>query len=266
MKDVYAPPRDIKDLTECRFYHTMEIPGHGLVEGEWDLRGREHDYLGGVDLRDKRVLEMGTASGYLCFWMERQGAEVVAYDLSDEYGWDVVPYPQLNLRAVEDQRRAHIGMLNNGFWLAHKAFGSNARVVYGTVYDVPVEIGAVDVSIFGSILLHVRDPFGALLNAARLTRERIVVTEPVPAKAEGSAMHFQPDYRVRNPIETWWSLPPPLIAEFLGVLGFEESRVSYHKQRRNDGAQNDGAQNDGAENDLYTVVGERTQPFRPTGA
>ena len=30
---VYAEPRTVTDLEECYFYHSMEIPGYGLVEG-----------------------------------------------------------------------------------------------------------------------------------------------------------------------------------------------------------------------------------------
>src|SRR5438046_10691371 len=88
---IYAEPRTVTDLEDCYFYHSMEIPGYGLVEGPWDLRGGVDDYLGGVDLRDKRVLEIGTASGFLCFTMEGRGAEGVASDLSDDHSWDVGP-------------------------------------------------------------------------------------------------------------------------------------------------------------------------------
>ena len=47
-----------------------------------DLRGREDSYLGRYDFNGKRVLEFGPANGGLTFWMEQQGAEVVALDLS----------------------------------------------------------------------------------------------------------------------------------------------------------------------------------------
>ena len=83
-------------------------PGYGLVEGPWDLRGGVDDYLGGVDLRDKRVLEVGTASGFLCFTMEGRGAEVVAYDLSDKQSWDVVPYAQYDHESFDSERREHL--------------------------------------------------------------------------------------------------------------------------------------------------------------
>ncbi len=35
------------------------------------------------------------------------------------------------------QRSAHIARINNSWWFNHRAFGSRARVVYGTVYGIP---------------------------------------------------------------------------------------------------------------------------------
>lgn len=32
------------------------------------------------------------------------------------------------------------------------------------------------------------------------------------------------------PWHTWWRLSPDLLVEFLGVIGFEDSVVSYHEQ------------------------------------
>lgn len=176
---LYAEPRVVDDLKDCWFYHTMQIPGYGLVDGQWDLRGNEHHYTGGIDFQGRRVLEIGTASGQICFYMERQGAEVVGFDLSDDHDWDVVPLASIDHEAEAAERRKHIRQLNNGWWLCHRAFESEAKVVYGTVYDIPVGIGPVDVSVYGSVLLHCRDPFQALYNGLRLTRSTVVVTDIV---------------------------------------------------------------------------------------
>jgi 2-polyprenyl-3-methyl-5-hydroxy-6-metoxy-1,4-benzoquinol methylase len=89
--ELYAQPRDVTNLGNCDFYHTMDLPGYGTVEGGWDLRGSVREYLGGVSFTGKRVLDVGKASGFLTFHMESQGAEVVAYDLSEYHGWDVIP-------------------------------------------------------------------------------------------------------------------------------------------------------------------------------
>src|SRR5436309_2145169 len=109
---VFARPRTVSSVEDCYFYHSMNIPDHGEVTGEWDLRGREKEYLGNVDLAGKTVLEIGTASGHLCFWMEHQGAEVVGYDLSENEEWDIVPYSTRDFSEYVQGRKNHIRKIN----------------------------------------------------------------------------------------------------------------------------------------------------------
>ena len=73
MPTLFAEPRFVESLDDCIFYHTIDLPGFGTQPGMWDLRANVEKYLGQVDLQGKRVLEMGTATGYLCFHMESQG-------------------------------------------------------------------------------------------------------------------------------------------------------------------------------------------------
>ncbi len=51
------------------------------------MRGVD-EYLGKVDFAGQRVLEIGPASGFLTFEMEKRGAEVVSVEVTDEHGWD----------------------------------------------------------------------------------------------------------------------------------------------------------------------------------
>jgi hypothetical protein len=60
----FALPRNVK-FEDCLFYHTVDIPGHGVVRGQWDLRQQVDTYLGGYRFAGKRVLEIGPASGFL---------------------------------------------------------------------------------------------------------------------------------------------------------------------------------------------------------
>ena len=258
MSEPYAQHRLVTEPDDCYFYHTMEIPGLGVVEGQWDLREGVDAYAGGVDYSDKRVLEIGTASGFLCFWMEQQGADVVAYDLSEDQSWDVVPYASVPGDEFAADRRAIMRRINNGWWFAHRAFGSKANVVYGTVYEIPESIGPVDIATYCSVLLHVRDPFQALYKGSLLATDTMVVTDligPVgatrPAGVDpGSGlpqMRFIPDFKAAAPPETWWFLSPEIVQAFLGVLGFADSTVTYHVQG--------GALGD---YELFTVVAQRT--------
>jgi SAM-dependent methyltransferase len=259
---IYAKPPSVPKIEDCYFYHTMDIPGHGLVQGEWDLRGSVQQYLGGLDFLGKRVLEMGTASGYLCLEMEKAGAEVVCFDLSEAHDWDIVPFARFGrdrLQAHMAARRTRIRQLNNAYWFAHHAHGSKAKMVYGSVYAVPEGIGHVDIATFTSILLHVRDPFLALWNALRLTRESVVITEVARDSRLVSvlirrlglpSMSFLPNHRTCDPMETWWSLSPDVLRRFIRVLGFERTHTTYFKVPTAVGKRL-----------LFTIVGQRTVPI-----
>lgn len=259
--DFATPPAARPSLETCYFYHTTEIPGHGRVEGEWDLAPAIDAYLGHVPFAGKRVLDVGAATGFLSFHVERQGGLVTSYDLSEAEGWDIVPLSGIDAAQHAVVRKSHIAAINRGYWFCHAANASSARMAHGTVYRINPAIGPVDISIFGSILLHLRDPFLALHNAAQITRDTMIVADLLPGAHPlsylfsvlmGRTMQFKPRFSRNRPWETWWNLPPKLVVEFLGVLGFEDATVTYHSQRLK-----------GRRMPLYTVVAKRTKPTIP---
>ncbi len=269
--EIYARPRPVASVDDCYFYHTMDLPGHGLVQGDWDLRRHVDAYLGNVDFCRKRVLDLGTADGFLSFHMEHQGAEVVSYDVSEEDRFDTVPFARLQVPAsdptvaTEADLAGIIPQMNNAYWFSHHAFESGARLVHGDIYSLPKEIGMVDISVFGAILLHTRDPFLALTRAVGLTKETVVVTEglgllrlppplrwmrqALPSQLRRPVMRFMPDWHTSEGLHGWWRLTPEVVQAFLGVLGFERSEVSTHLQLFN-----------GRRRRLFTVVAHRTIP------
>ena len=85
--------------------------------------------------------------GKAWYWLPEHGwiIEVVAYDVSEEQSWDLVPFARQRSTTRGEVYRQNSRKLNDAFWLAHRLYGSRARVVYGTAYEVPAAIGPVDV-------------------------------------------------------------------------------------------------------------------------
>jgi hypothetical protein len=170
----------------------------------------------------------------------------------------MVPYAGLDQAEYVSDRRRLTQRLNNAYWFAHKAFGSAARVMYGTVYEIPEDIGEFDICTFGSILLHLRDPFLALQRVTAHVRETVIVTDlfprfkgPLLSAVElltaSRLVRFLPNARQKEPYDAWWILSPKLVSEYLQILGFEHTRISFHEQRYRD-----------RKIKLFTVVGQRS--------
>jgi hypothetical protein len=242
---VDSPPSPA--LAESIFYHAMELPETGEVEWEWDLRAGIDAYLGGVEFRQKRVLEVGPASGFVTAHMESRGADVLAVELPEHYPWDIVPYAKLDLDDIATDRLGGMRALRNGFWYAHDALGLRSKVFYGSVSELPAGLH-YDVTTLGAVLLHTRDPLGLLGECASRTAETIVIVElsfPDLNRLGMPVCRFLPD--ATNEIwHTWWSFTPDLFARYLEVLGFGHIEVSHHQQLHRSGPK-----------EMFTVVGSR---------
>jgi len=242
---------------DCSFYHSAELP-EGEVVGAWDLRGSESAYLGEIPLEGRRVLELGPASGALTRWMERQGAAVVCFEAGYDAAIDLVPVPGCDLarERSEAMRGEGVAGVQNSWWYLRRRLESKARMVYGDIYRLPGDLGRFDVAVFGAILLHLRDPFSALAEAARMTEDTIVVVDLIQggldSETEGLA-RFDPlgsmEYRA-----IWWALSPGAVIAMLRRLGFGHTRVVYHKQRHHLGHRLDEPE---TMMEMFTVVARR---------
>jgi len=225
----FATPRVIDDLDDCYFYHTMEVPGFGLIHAHWDLRGRFDEYIGGVDVAGKSVLDIGAATGFLSFEAEKRGARVVSFDM--EKGSQQTFLPFKDKPYYNDHERwaetynAQIEKWQNAYWLCHRLLKSRAQVYYGDVYALPPSLGNFDVVIVGSVLEHLSDQVSALASIARLTKETLVVVTPLLDSEEPIA-RFEP--RADNPEHdyTWWTYSIGVYREVLGMLGFKISSIT----------------------------------------
>lgn len=213
---------------DCYFYHTMDIPEVGEVQGAWDLRKGVSAYLGHLDLAGKKVLEIGPASGFLTFEMERAGARVTAVEVPDEPGWDFVPFPAEVLEPLYGPRCEVMHQLKNSWWFNHHAFKSSAMLAYADVYALPLELGRYDIAVMGSVLLHTKAPLQIIEQCANHA-DTLIITDMLHPELEGSPVcRLVPSERnVRW--DTWWEFSTDFLIQFLGVMGFRAEK-NLHSQ------------------------------------
>jgi hypothetical protein len=218
-------------LEDCYFYHCVRLPDGSFVEGPWDLLDNELEYLGGIDVTGRSVLEFGPASGWLTLWMTDRGAEVVVLDIGWDLVPDLIPLATFDLETMRRKQAEFCARVVSAWWYLRREWGHSARAVYAPIYDLPRDLGRYDVAVFGSILLHLRDPFLALEQAAAFTDDTIVVVEPlsVPTTEVDRAVMYWNPTNGNNP-NGWWNLSPAVVVDMLGVLGFSNATVSYHQQ------------------------------------
>ena len=179
-KSLFVEPRFVDAVEDCFFYHTMELPELGVVHGHWDLRGRFDDYIGGVSVAGKSVLDIGTATGFLSFESEKRGAsKVVSFDLSDPRQQTFIPFKdKLYYRDYESFMSDHavgVERWKNAYWLCHRLLQSKADAFYGDINRLPQALGQFDVAIVAAVLEHLNDQITAMGSIARVTKEMMVI-------------------------------------------------------------------------------------------
>lgn len=226
-------PRFVDRLEDCFFYHAMELPEFGLVKAHWDLRGRFDEYVGGVDVAGKSVIDIGAATGFLSFEAEkRKAARVLSFDMSKARQQTFLPFKdKLYYRDPEAWARQYgeeVEQWKNAYWLCHRLLNSKAEVYYGNIYELPRELGQFDIAIVGSVLEHLSDQISALASIARRVKETMVIVSPLLqtderiARFESLASNPDADF-------TWWTYSLGVYREVLGMLGFSIAKVSHAK-------------------------------------
>src|SRR3954447_16370790 len=204
-----------------RWYHTLDLPGGVVTPGEYDLRPVVDRLPWPDSLAGVRCLDVGSRNGFYAFEMERRGAaEVVSLDVDDPADLNMPadgPAPE----AIADEVRTG----NEGFELAREALGSQVQRVYRSVYELDPEwAGRFDFAVVGTLLMHLRDPVGAL-RAVRGVTDALLVNEGVMPSLP--LLRRTPTADVVMQHEPFWFLPnPPALRRWVEAAGFTVEKMS----------------------------------------
>src|SRR3954469_11322977 len=163
------------EVADYPWYHTLELGDGVVTQGMFDHRPVLRHYPLPEDLTGLRCADIGTMDGFWAFEMERRGAsEVVAVDAPDPLSLDW-PASLRNTAAktLDETKEAR-------FALAHRALESSVRRVACSVYDMdPEQLGRFDLVFCGDLLVHLRDPVGALERLHAVCAGSAIVTNPI---------------------------------------------------------------------------------------
>jgi tRNA (mo5U34)-methyltransferase len=206
-------------VADREWYHTIELAPGVVTPGWFDTRGLPSQLPFPASMQGMRCLDIGTFDGFWAFEMERRGAaEVVAIDILDPAAWD---WPSGSDGAVAEQldRRKRAG---SGFALVAAAVGSQVNRQELSVYDLdPAQIGQFDFVYCGSILLHLRDPVGALMRVQSVTRGTLLSLDAIDLLLSVVLPRRPAAYLDGVGRPWWWRPNQAALVRMLEAAGFE---------------------------------------------
>jgi SAM-dependent methyltransferase len=197
----------VADLARKQHYHSLELndgtvlPGLIGVEA---LRARVRSFPIPEDLRGRRVLDVGAASGWNAFEMERRGAEVVAVDC--------VEYSEL--REVGELRGSRI----------------DYRLLDVDELD-PAGLGTFDYILFFGVLYHLRHPLLGLEKICALARDSVFiesfVADGLGERSDACTMEFYETDELGGQIDNWCGPTTKCLMAMCRSAGFAQVKLEY---------------------------------------
>jgi tRNA (mo5U34)-methyltransferase len=204
--------QQVDQLSRHSSYHSLELADGTVIPGLIGidaLRARIRSFPIPEDLRGKRVLDVGAASGWNSFEMERRGADVVAVD------------------CVEFEE----------FHMVRALLGSKVDYRIMDVDELtPESIGRFDYVLFFGVLYHLRHPLLGLERICSLTTEAAFVesfvTDAGPDSAAPCTLEFYETNELGGQIDNWCGPNTNCLMALCRAAGFARVVFEHQTDRR----------------------------------
>jgi len=245
------------DLKNYYWYHTIDL-GNGLVTpGVYDYRNNLDAFHFPGNMRGKTVLDVGAATGFFSFELEKRGARVVSTELPSMLQVDKFPgeTSEQTMKKLQAMMPAHSTysqeqcqelfarqQLNDFYrWFLLAPFNfcreilnSQVRRCFSTIYDLSPEVvgeDSFDLVYIGDVLLHTVYPLKALAAAASLCRGTLVLSQALPLlETEAPLMLYVGGSQPGSDDISWWWPNWACFRDVLQKLGFSRVELLGHHE------------------------------------
>ncbi len=184
-------------------YHCLDFGKGNVILGDYDMTKYLPYYHIPGNLKNKHVLDIGSASGFFALDSARRGAKVTAIDIHEK--------PILS----------RVSPLLN----------ADIKYIQKSIYDINKSLGEFDLVICGSVILHLPDPFGAIQKIRSVCRGQAIVST---ASCTGSYNRSRPFCEFRGLKASdgdyyhYWDISANALKTMLLTAGFSEVRNIHH--------------------------------------
>ena len=151
--------------------------------------------------------------------------DVRGYCDFDVFGRDHYPSVALEKpepdRILPDGTGIYYSPVSKGFWIMKDVLGLKASYVNARIYEIRPELfggKTFDLVFIGSVLMHVRDPIGALMAAHTVCRHQLIATTFMRESREAEPL-MQMQEGAGDGI-SWWIPNRPCLIQWLKAAGF----------------------------------------------
>lgn len=230
------------------WYHAVDLGGGLVTPGSFDYRAVVEAFGLPAGMHGMSALDVGSATGFFAFEMERRGASVTSVELPALSRWDTFPgetssaiiakirerlpsHSPLADGAMDEAFRSmseaqlHGILLDGPFQFCRRALGSTVERVYTSIYDLGPTFGErrFDLVMLGDILVHVVDPLRALAAAAGVCRGEIVIADDIIGNEDDPpALRFVGGATEEGDAAEWWRANIAWYRQVLTRMGFRE--------------------------------------------
>jgi 2-polyprenyl-3-methyl-5-hydroxy-6-metoxy-1,4-benzoquinol methylase len=216
------------------WYHSFYFDNGFEQRGDYDIGRDVADYHFPEDMTEMEVLDIGTGSGWFATYFEQRGAKVTTVDARGYCDFDVFGrsvYPDVTTekptpdRILPDGRTIYYSPVSRGFWIMKDILGLKVEYVNARIYDICPELfqgRKFDLVFVGAVLMHLRDPIGALMAVRSVCRSRLIANSlRLPGKDEERTPYMQLCSSDKD-IISWWAPNKACLVQWFKAAGFSK--------------------------------------------